>query len=115
MKIFVFIFSVYMLGMSILPCTDALYECTANNNQLVEIGLSHEDNHKTEHKDFCSPFCSCQCCGTITVAISDFNITEVVSPKLKLNAKQKVSLRNVNLIPNTPGAYGNRQRLMFKK
>jgi len=73
--------------MSILPCTDVLYECTTSNNQFVELDLSLEYNHRTEHKYFCNPFCPCQCYGTITVAISDFNITGVVLPKLKLSAK----------------------------
>ncbi len=43
-----------MLGMAILPCSDAYYRCATNNVSDSVNVLEH--NHKTEHKDFCSPF-----------------------------------------------------------
>ena len=80
-----------MLGLAILPCSDAFYECMSNSNRIKQTTQTAEHNHKKEHKDFCSPFCLCQCCGTIAGATLNFKTPEIQMVKFHLDDKRKVS------------------------
>ncbi|WP_407641689.1 DUF6660 family protein [Chryseobacterium taklimakanense] len=90
-----------MLGMAILPCSDAYYRCATNNVSDSVNVLEH--NHKTEHKDFCSPFCSCQCCGTINGVTLDFRLPEINELEFQSTDKRKVPLRNIYILSQYNG------------
>ena len=64
---FSFIYALYILSLSFIPCTD-------NDTHQYEQGIvivldSHSNHHHSndEHVDLCSPFCSCSCCGVLTI------------------------------------------------
>ncbi|WP_424963905.1 DUF6660 family protein [Ekhidna sp.] len=57
-KSFAFILSLFLLGLSVAPCTD---ETTADSIEVSyqESGSDHDHN---ESEDLCSPLCVCHCC-----------------------------------------------------
>ncbi|OJU29406.1 MAG: hypothetical protein BGN92_03430 [Sphingobacteriales bacterium 41-5] len=64
MKIIAFIFSLYILLLSGMPCTDA-QDCNLPTTTQVSATQSHDNHqHETEH---CPPLCHCSCCS---VAVS---------------------------------------------
>lgn len=65
MKILVLIWSIYILALSVMPCTDARNECY--NTTISQIGLTENHSHTQDANDNCSPFCVCTCCNTITI------------------------------------------------
>lgn len=87
MKIFIFIFSIYLLALSLVPCSDAFNEC---QNIEVDYSHDHEHNHESDHDDNCTPFCTCSCCGTSMI----FNLT--LMPFLKLRDKILLSNEVIN-------------------
>jgi hypothetical protein len=59
MKIGVIIFSFYLLALSTMPCADV---------SQVQIAKTHSVTASAKHQhnnDFCTPFCTCSCCGGI--------------------------------------------------
>ena len=63
-KIIAFIFSLYILLLSGMPCTDA-QDCNLPTTTQVSATQSHDNHqHETEH---CPPLCHCSCCS---VAVS---------------------------------------------
>ena len=59
MKWITIILSVYLIGLSILPCADLEITSTVNASQF----LSEENHSHDKENDMCSPFCACSCCG----------------------------------------------------
>ncbi|RYF24489.1 MAG: hypothetical protein EOO42_05670 [Flavobacteriales bacterium] len=57
-----FIFVFYLVGMMMLPCSDAFNECKPGQSK-VELAGDH--SHKADANDNCSPFCNCSCCHTV--------------------------------------------------
>lgn len=73
MKLLNHILSIYLVALSCLPCADM--EAKSAAHKAVEITSNHDEkshNHDKEN-DLCSPFCSCNCCGSQIV--SYFKIT----------------------------------------
>lgn len=67
MKVFCFIFSLYVLYMVSIPCVDKDLKC----DHLTH--AAQTDNHSDEdQKDSCSPFCVCSCCN-VQVVLSGFS------------------------------------------
>lgn len=84
MKFFAYIFSIYILALSLMPCTDAL-GMNAPNTSKTEITKTH--NGDAEHNDFCSPFCICSCCNTpVNITFDSFSIkvNKPVATSLKI-------------------------------
>lgn len=64
-RAFSFILGVFFLWLSVKTCSDIVK--TTDNCQTascVHLETGHTDNHS---EDSCSPFCTCQCCGGITL------------------------------------------------
>ncbi|MBP1640127.1 MAG: hypothetical protein H6Q17_1710 [Bacteroidetes bacterium] len=59
MKWFAILFSVYLLGLSLYPCQDAVSGGSKHQSEVVQGTPLH-----TDCMDQCSPFCNCQCCST---------------------------------------------------
>lgn len=60
MKFFTVIFSIYILALSVMPCSDAYNDCK-DNTEFSDNSQSH--SHKSDTNDICSPFCTCACCS----------------------------------------------------
>lgn len=62
MKVFAFIISFIVLGLSCLPCSDVKDFITNEVNQQAATTQTTSDTEDL-HLDLCNPFCSCACCG----------------------------------------------------
>ncbi|WP_089378790.1 DUF6660 family protein [Lutibacter flavus] len=70
MKFIAAILSIYIFALNLVPCED--YE-SPNYQVKTEISQDMDDNHQHQEGDFCSPFCSCQCCQ---ISFTNFNIMD---------------------------------------
>lgn len=82
MKYFAFILSVYVLGLTVIPCVDVPKD---DNLHKIELSNTSSDHHETNH-DLCSPFCICVCCVAPIIiltansnTICSFEIKKMVS------------------------------------
>lgn len=63
MKLFVFIFSFYVLALNCFPCGDS-EGCNEIKNQKISFTAQQQEHqHETEA---CTPFCSCACCSAVS-------------------------------------------------
>lgn len=61
MKFICYIFSFYVLLLSVVPCVDAVGASVSNEHLTLQ---SSQDNGQSNKEDNdCSPFCTCACCG----------------------------------------------------
>lgn len=68
MKWFLRIFCLYVFALSCLPCSDGEHRHDARSGSSETATLSEKHDCPThEHcNDFCSPLCTCNCCGCST-------------------------------------------------
>jgi len=59
MKIVVYILSIYILVLNLVPCEDSFI---GNNEFKSEISQNSDADHNHSGSDICSPFCQCHCC-----------------------------------------------------
>ncbi|HCQ30039.1 MAG TPA: hypothetical protein DIU39_07120 [Flavobacteriales bacterium] len=75
MKIFSFIFALYIVVLNVYPCTDS--DLAQINHDSVFENIPHKHQDSSDDTETCSPFCVCDCGVILTVqpifAIS-FNI-----------------------------------------
>ena len=64
MKILAVILSVYILSLNFTPCGDV---ATDVSDTQTKISQQLNDKHNHGDADFCSPFCHCNCCHTLTI------------------------------------------------
>jgi len=84
MKFFAYIFSIYILALSVMPCSDASNDCRSKT-EVAERADAH--SHKSDHNDTCSPFCICSCCNTpVNITFDSFSIkvNKPVATSLKI-------------------------------
>ena len=62
MKIVSFIFSLYLLTLSFMPCTDGEDCKDETQSQTSTFATTDHSNHDNDTEN-CSPFCVCACCG----------------------------------------------------
>ncbi|UNY98472.1 hypothetical protein MQE36_15505 [Zhouia spongiae] len=60
MKSIAFILSLFLIGLSLAPCSDAEVKAECE----MQVTADHNDHE--QHIDLCSPFCVCQCCHSHT-------------------------------------------------
>jgi uncharacterized protein DUF6660 len=60
-KLFTFLFAVYMLCLSCIPCNDK-----DENFSGITSNILHEKKNHAE-KESCTPLCICSCCGQISI------------------------------------------------
>jgi len=70
MKNFSFIFAIYLITISFVPCTDGLVQCASNLSTTEVSDSSVIHSHSNESEDDCMPFCSCSCCGSVITIIT---------------------------------------------
>ncbi len=86
MKFFCFIFSIFLLILSVLPCNESV-ECYDISKTIISQTDSH--NNHTHETDQCTPFCICTCCGVYFFQIqtpflsSKENVVVLDNEKLK--------------------------------
>ena len=84
-KIIAFIFSLYILLLSGMPCTDA-QDCNLPTTTQVSTTQNHGNHqHESEH---CPPLCHCSCCS---VAVSKMPLLTISYLKPATISKQKTS------------------------
>jgi len=59
MKQLITIWSIYLLVLTSLPCSDKTNQCKDFN---IDYTSAQAHNHKQDIDDKCSPFCCCSCC-----------------------------------------------------
>ncbi len=68
MKIIVYILSIHMIALSLIPCGDGGGDIVEIAKHFFEIEHTHSTDHKEHSKgcgdDTCSPFCICSCCSS---------------------------------------------------
>ena len=77
MKFLLYMFGIYIVALSIMPCSDASNDC--NSEMPYRIQVAGHD-HKDDTRDVCTPFCTCTCCRTITGSKTAFRIAELLKP-----------------------------------
>lgn len=93
MRPFVIIFAFYILALSIMPCSDVHNDCVKTENQITQ---NENHNHKSDHNDFCSPFCTCNCCQTVMTI--DFTNTTFKVKHLFAESDVKVAISNFSFV-----------------
>ena len=93
MKFLTLIFSIYLLALSIVPCSDA-FNAGQNDKENVTFSAAHD--HSTENADFCSSFCICNCCTS--PVISKFQAYHLPIPIIKIFPEQKFPIRKLSFI-----------------
>lgn len=99
MKVFTIIFSIYILALSIMPCSDAFNDCNRITT-VRESTLAH--NHQSDHNDFCSPFCTCSCCSISVYPNANFVSFSIAKPAV--GSKVAYPIRDFSFVSNF---YGN--------
>lgn len=72
MKYLTILLSIYILALSFVTCSDTIVN-TLHDEDVIELAqdFDHGNHSHSDEADFCSPFCSCQCCQ-VTVDIFHF-------------------------------------------
>jgi hypothetical protein len=79
-KVIYFIFSIYILSITVYPCGDDRDIALDQNSSAVSTA-GHD--HDAE-QDFCSPFCICACC---TAHIQIINVVAIAADNLVHNTE----------------------------
>jgi hypothetical protein len=80
MKVLTLILTLYILVLIAIPCVDRLFEGTSHT---TEHAGSAGHNHENE-EDHCSPFCDCNCCGTLVLSIETIVLPEAAAIPAKV-------------------------------
>lgn len=59
--------SFYLLLLACMPCHDAVESAGKIEQTIVRSDTDSRADHDTD-SDFCSPLCSCACCGTLMIS-----------------------------------------------
>lgn len=86
MKAFFTILAIYMMAVFLMPCADTFQKDAFQNNKVTHEAAAKEHNHEhSETADLCSPFCVCNCCGTVpgmVFTISTISFLQIDKPVL---------------------------------
>ena len=91
MKLFAFFMAFHILALSIMPCNDVHNDCSSFKTK-SQITQNENHNHKSDHNDLCSPFCSCDCCQTVMVI--NFTNTSIKIKNLFIESDVKIANHN---------------------
>ncbi|MBA8986866.1 DUF6660 family protein [Sphingobacterium cellulitidis] len=83
MKFISSILMIYVLVLTLIPCSDHIGEIhTHDHNKVSHQNHEKEDTNGTE--DSCTPFCTCSCCG-ISLTAASFHIFQLENPAESFN------------------------------
>ena len=79
MKIFALIMAVIVLALSCIPCMDDAYAMNTNSIT-IETLTSNKNQQEQQHNgnDFCSPFCTCNCCAGFAFSSSSIKVQPII-------------------------------------
>lgn len=97
----------YLLLLAIMPCTDRLSsgEILASDRGEAALCVATEGAEGAHHRDACSPFCFCSCCGLT------LGSTQLRGLTLELSALEQV---DESFIPTSLGVYIRRPREIWQ-
>lgn len=96
MKLLAILLSIYLVGLSLMPCEDSI----ATNDQTPEIHQVDGQDHSSSQPDDCTPFCQCHCCHV--------HITQAQQQELSLattEISRKIPEKNYRLGDDLPRAF----------
>lgn len=68
MKLFCPLFALYLLALACVPCNDGEHDHHDEGDRSAMESTSGDAEHShSDCADYCSPFCQCSCCGTVTI------------------------------------------------
>jgi hypothetical protein len=80
MRIFAFILSLYITTLSVVQCADAMPP--SSNHSDIEVSLAENEHNHSDHKDDCTPFCACACCGSIVTLTT---VQSLIATKIEIS------------------------------
>ncbi|MGB4844750.1 MAG: DUF6660 family protein [Ferruginibacter sp.] len=80
MKIFVFIFSLYLIILPGITCA-AAFGCTDE----IQNSITQTDNHTDDEDEDCGSFCTCSCCMHIVTVSTAFQEMLMEKPVINPN------------------------------
>ncbi|RQO30144.1 hypothetical protein DBR32_11195 [Taibaiella sp. KBW10] len=103
MKYSTFFFALYLLVLSLVPCSDMYNECNRKVETKAAISIAETHDHNNDQEDICSPFCVCSCCS-IGIVSHHFTPPVIRITHPFFAPAPKISVRNSFFISNF---YGN--------
>lgn len=88
------IWTLYMLALSFVPCSDTVYARNDHRHTSTEQAHSHKHFKDPGHSDGCSPFCYCACCGVPT-AFQQYQMPEISVQYTLIVSKRVVMRKNM--------------------
>ena len=95
MKIFAFFMAIYILVLSVVPCSDVHNDCNSSKSK-TELTQNHD--HQQDQDDNCSPFCICSCCSA-SFEMSYNHPFQIKVPQVFV-LSTKVYIRNFSFLSN---------------
>ena len=95
MRILLWIFGIYILALSAMPCSDVSNNC---NSDPAFVAQDFGHNHGTDRDDKCSPFCFCHCCSVPSNTKLTALEIQIVHPLIP--TKVSYPIRNTSLVSN---------------
>lgn len=93
-KIRTLIFTIYLLALTVYPCSDA-ETCADDSPSGSKVELASHD-HSQDETDQCTPFCICACCSA-TIRLT---VTEVILPAAFHNTTHTIPYTERPLLTN---------------
>lgn len=85
------IWTLYMLALSVVPCSDAVSVTESHKHASAEGAHGHTQEKERAHADSCSPFCYCACCGVPT-AFQQYQMPEICAQHVPV-VSRRVAMR----------------------
>ncbi len=101
MKFLTYLFSLYILALSIMPCSDLQNECSELNTKSSH---NQKHDHQTDHEDSCSPFCTCSCCGMVIAFNFENTSFRIKALRLFPQNRKEVIIKNSIFYSNFYGS-----------
>jgi hypothetical protein len=77
MRLFKIILAVYIVALSLVPCSDGIDK---GHHEIANIeASSHSEAGHPDHAEECTPFCNCTCCGLALLTAADSFSFEIES------------------------------------
>lgn len=93
MKIWLILFSVYLLGLNFVPCADEISSQQSQETVVSEMEMQQDETEHSQHNMFddCSPFCHCHCCHVHVTKFQpiDFETLTLNTPKKEFSQIQR--------------------------
>jgi hypothetical protein len=95
--------SFYLLFLACMPCHDTAEKVDNIAQTVVRIYTDSQASHSAD-SDFCSPLCSCACCGTLMISpyFTQMPVFRAIYGKLKFSSETKDTSGFISLLWQPP-------------